>query len=133
MANQGLIAPHFQSTTAINLKTTGATLIVPAVSGKKFIPISVRLYGSAMTGANTNATGSLGNNSTSYNNLCASQSIVTSPIDGTLFIASLTLINSGTTFTPVLDIGSTGIYLNITVGATGTTCQGYILIEGLIV
>ncbi len=133
MANDGLVAAFFRNTVAINLKTTGATQIVPAVSGKKFIPIAVRLYGVTMAGASTNATGSLGNNATSYNNLCASQSIVTTPTDGALFVATINLINSGTTYTPVLDIGTTGIFLNITGGASATTASGIILLEGLIV
>ncbi len=132
MANDALLGPHFRQVSAINLKTTGAIQIVPAAAGKKFIPIAVRLFGSTMLGAASNAVGSLGNNASSYNNLCASQSLVTSPTDGATFVTPLTLINSGTTYTPVLDIGTTGIFLNITAGATATTAQGYIFLEGLL-
>lgn len=131
MANDAPVDGHFRDTTAIDLKATGATIIVSAASGKKFIPIAVRLYITTKTAATIGPTVSVGTNSATFDNLCAAQTAQVSTLSAP-FVEVLLMNGGATTEVPVLDL-TNPIKLNVSVAATGTALQGILLIEGLIV
>lgn len=119
------IVRYFAS--AINLKATGQTLVIPALAGRKFVPIQAILH---LTNVNayavTAAVVRLGNNGT-FDNVCP------------LFTVALANVTDNTPTVPLvgtvkaIDIGATGISLDVQTAGAATTLTGTIHLMGILV
>lgn len=114
---------------SVNLKTASSVLIVPAITGKRFIPRACFLRIISAAGAGTTATVKVGNGGAFE--ICNAQSL-----GGGSIVANnlVELLLNGSTYKFAMDIGSTGISITVTVAstlATGHTAQVYL--EGYII
>lgn len=119
------IIRYFSS--GINLKATGQTLIVPALTGRKFLPMLAYLHLTTVdTYAITAAVVRLGNNGT-FDNVAP------------LAAVGLTLVTGGILSVPLaalltaIDIGSTGVSLDVQTAGAATTLTGTVHIVGIVV
>jgi hypothetical protein len=119
------LATEWRSST-IDFKTTGATLVIPAAAGKRFFPTGrAWVEFTAYSGVVTGPVLKMGNNASTYDNVHQGSSEI---LGATNMIQAVTLFVSGGRFT--IDVGSVGVYVNVGTAATGTTCQGIVVIEG---
>lgn len=95
----------------INALNIGQTIIVPSRTSKRFIPVSAQIELIAVTGAGTEPSVNLGSNG-SWDNLVTTVALTGLGTQYELF--PLTLAN-----TTSLDVGSTGISIDIDTAATG--------------
>src|SRR3954464_15536991 len=85
--------------TSINLLATGSTLIVPAIAGRKFIALNVRLHLTALTGVPVAGSVKLGNDGSHVNVAPAFATTVAAvdAVDTVPLVAALTAIDLNTT------------------------------------
>ena len=112
------------SDSPINLKNTGATLVFTTQDKTKlFFPYKIRIYCNAASGVLTPPTLSIGSNASSYNNILGTVEVLG-------LVAAQTFIDYEPTF-PIAPISSdVGIFVNVTVGATGTTLNARVALYG---
>jgi hypothetical protein len=115
--------------TGVNLKSAAGTLIVPVISGKRFIPRACIVRIVTASGAGTTATVKLGNGGAF--DIAAAQGLGA----GSMAANNLVELNlNGSSFKFAMDIGTTGISFTVTVAstlATAHTCDVYL--EGYVV
>ncbi len=85
--------------TVIDLRATGSTLIVPAISGRKFIPLQVRVHLTSLTGVPVAGSVKLGNDGSHVNVAPAFTTTVAAvdAVDTVPLVAALTAIDLNTT------------------------------------
>jgi hypothetical protein len=127
MALQAFVSKVFRESTAINLKSTGTTVLIPAQSGK-FIPGLMKAHLVTRTGSGTGATMSIGANSATWNNLFSGTGFGGARFANEFFEL---LYNATSRFVPI-DLTS-GLKANLTVASTYTTDTGIIYLEGIII
>lgn len=114
---------------SLDLKSTTAVEIVPAKSGKRFMPLRAWIEFTANVGITVGPTINMGNNASTYDNV--HQGAANTPAStaiATNKMIDLVLFVSGGRFT--IDVGTTGIFVKVAVAATGTSLAGRITIEG---
>lgn len=114
---------------SLDLKSTTAVEIVPARSGKRFMPLRAWIEFTAVTSITVGPTINMGNNASTYDNV--HQGAAGTPASALIAVnkmIDLVLFVSGGRFT--IDVGSTGIFVKLSTGATGSICAGRITIEG---
>lgn len=116
----------------VNLKTAASTIIVPAMTGLRFLPRAAFLRFELVSSISVGPTISIGGG--------AAFAGLTNIVDHQVISASTCLANrlvelvlNGSTFMWAMDIGSTGISVTVDTGATGTSLTGDIFLEGFIV
>ncbi len=119
----------FRSATIDFKSTAAATLVVPALTGKRFVPISLRILYTSMVAAATGPTITLGNNGSWDNLHTGSADIGIGTGASNSYVGPITLFVSGGRSS--IDVGTTGISIKCTAGATGTTVSGVCLLEGI--
>jgi len=105
------------SVSGVNGKTQAATLIGTTENqGRRFYPLFIMVEVTAANTIAVAATASVGTNASSYNNVLTASALtgLTSANASLAFVPTLTAIAS---VSP-----GTGIFLNVTTGATATTC-----------
>jgi hypothetical protein len=126
MANEARIRKAFRAI-GVNLKSAAGTIIIPALAGKFFVPrqafaVMVTRTGSGVVPSfkignagtfDIHAAGALGNSAH------LAGEVIEIPIDGT-------------SRTPRVDIGTTGISVTITVASTFTTDTADFYLEGYV-
>lgn len=114
---------------SLDFKSTTAVEIVPPKSGKRFMPLRAWIEFTTFTGVTNGPTINMGNNATTYDNVHQGAANTPSSISGAANkMIDLVLFVSGGRFT--IDVGTTGIFVKLAVGATATVCGGRITIEG---
>lgn len=112
MATESLLA--VLTVTGIVGTSTGATLIQTTDANLRFVPILIQIEATAITGLVTPASFSIGTNSATYNNLLAITAMTGITSANLMLQSNITALSSS--------VGaSTGIYINVTTGAVGTT------------
>jgi hypothetical protein len=123
--------PTIKLEVTVDLKSVASTTIY-SQAGKSLIPTKVYLYKSARTGSGSNATVSIGNNASTYNNIMGN---AVAAWQTALGRAQGDCTFGGVTCQP--DTGSvlidldTGIRVNVTVASTYTTDTAVIVVEGV--
>jgi hypothetical protein len=129
MAQQAFVNKVWRESTAINLKSTGVTTVIPAQTGK-LIPRTFFYHSTLRSGAGTGAALSIGSNSATWDNLYFS---IAGFFDGgpvqNQFIELL--YNATSKFIPI-DLAS-GLKVNVTTASTHTTDSGIFYFEGIII
>ena len=114
-------------TTGINLKATGQTLMVPVQPGRKFLPTAVYLQLTTVTAyAVTAAIVRLGNNGT-FNNVAPLLTVVLTSTTDQIIAIPLNAIPSA------IDIGSTGISLDVQTAGAATTLTATLHVVGILI
>jgi hypothetical protein len=108
----------------INLLATGQTLVVPAASGRKWIPLSVRTRLASLTGVFVVAPiVRLGNNG-SFDNMAPLFTVAALAVDGVDVVPIVTAVTA-------VNIGSTGISLDVqTAGTVATVATADVFVLG---
>lgn len=113
----------------VNLKTAAGTLIVPAISGKRFYPRTFWFRVATATGAGSTASVKLGNGGAF--DLASAQSL---GVGSTTANNILELLLNGSSFKFAMDIGTTGISVTVTTASTLATAhtadfflEGYVI------
>lgn len=117
---------QFWKISAVNVLATGQTLILPAITGKKFIPTQILIEMNSLTGVLTVPIVRLGNNG-SFNNVAP---LFTCTGIGTVGnILTITLNTIPTT----IDIGSTGISFDVqTAGIVASVATVNVFLFGIL-
>jgi uncharacterized protein YaaQ len=112
-----------RTSVAIDLKVTGATIVVPAKTGRSFTVTAVWLRKATQSGSGEPATISVGTNASSYNNIVAA--VQESAAAANQMDSPLTLV------TPrILGGAATAIQVNVSAASTYTTSTAFIYIQG---
>lgn len=128
MAQQAFVTKIWRESTAINLKTTGVTTIIPAQSGK-FIPRTLYFHSITKTGVGTGAALTIGANSATWDNLYQSPAGFFDPKSQNEF---LELLYNATSKPVPIDLTS-GLKVNVGTASTHTTDTGIFYFEGIII
>lgn len=100
----------------LNAKNTGATLIGTTENGtQKFHPVFTLMVCNSGTLITVVPTVSVGTNGATYNNLIAATSMAAMTAAGNMAQPALTATYGNIA-------ANTGIFINVTIGATATTC-----------
>lgn len=102
--------------TGVDAKTTGSTLIGTTDSTLRFRPVRAIFEITSATAVVGVATVSVGTNASSYNNV-----LVASALTGLSTVNTSLIFNLSLAVLTSITV-STGIYVNVTIGATATTC-----------
>ena len=115
---------HRHTKFSIDAKTTGSTLLFTTKSNERFYPTSITMEVTAASVIVGVCTLSIGTNSATYNNILAATALTGMTAANKVVSMNLTSL--------VIDsiAASTGVYVNITVGATATTKTIKITIHG---
>lgn len=101
--------------TNVNLKNTGATLLFTQPNTQSsYFPFRIRVFSGNVSGITGAPTISIGTNASSYNNILAATALTGLTTAGTY-------IDYAPTY-PLAPIAfNTSVFVNVTIGATGTT------------
>ena len=112
----------------VNLKSTGTTVIVPAMNGVKFVvgPAPIVVIKTIDT-VGVYPTVSIGTSNT-FNNITAATAIATVTAAEQIF--NLSVVGVGTKVR--IDLTNNPIYLNVSIGATATTLTADVYIFGVL-
>jgi len=127
MASQAFVNKIWRESSPINWKSTGTTVLIPAISGKLIVrTIFVHLV--TRTGSGTGATLTIGANSATWNNLYTG-----SAFGGAHFQDEYVELSYNATSKLVpIDLAN-GMRLNISAASTFTTDTGIVYIEGIVI
>jgi hypothetical protein len=110
---------------SIDAKTTGATKIATTENGsQRFIPKTVIIELTAATAVTVVATLSVGTNSATYNNILAATALT-----GLSALNNIVMIHLPATAISSI-APNTDIYVNVTIGATATTANIRVDVDG---
>lgn len=113
-------------TTGIDLKTVAATLLYTVPTGRKAIVTQIVIHATLATTVTVPAAASVGQNAASYNDIVAITTFTGLNITDQVYTEDPTAVY-------VSVPASTGIYLNVTTGATATALTAEIILIGFLV
>lgn len=108
---------------AVDGKTVGNTLIFTTDAVKTFVPVSINVTITSVSGLSLVSTVSVGTNSPNYNNICAAALLT--GLDSNKETLQLPLIGNLSAIAP-----STAVYTRVSIGSTATTYDLNVAIAG---
>jgi hypothetical protein len=121
----GVAFPIKSYVVTLNVKSTGATEIIPT-QARKFVVTGCKMIGIATSGAGDGPTVKFGQASTHDNIVAATQVGAAANTQNDMFLETAAEPSA----VPVLDLTSNAVYVNVTVASAKTTHTAWAVVEG---